>query len=235
MRIIDKNGIEITSPDLSAGKLVEEEILIASHDAVKAVDEEWHYEIVKEYTNGGKDVKKVIDVEAVESKEAWVETEKVYRYVLYTAAELAAKALEENRRPLSIIDVIKMLLPQQVNTIDVDDNTAIRMKGFYPEWSANSVYNIGFKVQYNDKLWRVVQAHTSQDGWEPENVPAIFEQINETHAGTMTDPIPCDGNMALVNGSYYYQDGKLYICTRDTVNPVYHALSELINLYVEEA
>ena len=27
---------------------------------------------------------------------------------------------------------------------------------------------------------------------------------------------------------------KVYRCTRDTVNPVYNALSELVGLYVEE-
>ena len=31
------------------------------------------------------------------------------------------------------------------------------------------------------------------------------------------------------------QDGKIYRCIRDTGNPVYNALSELVGLYVEEA
>ena len=41
--------------------------------------------------------------------------------------------------------------------------------------------------------------------------------------------------MALVNGLYYTPGGVLYLCNRDTVNPVYHALSELVGLYVEVA
>lgn len=48
------------------------------------------------------------------------------------------------------------------------------------------------------------------------------------------DPIPYCGNMALESGKYYSQDGKVYKCTRDTGNPVYNALSELVGLYVEE-
>lgn len=43
------------------------------------------------------------------------------------------------------------------------------------------------------------------------------------------------GNRALESGKYYSQDGKVYRCTRDTGNPVYNALSELVGLYVEEA
>jgi hypothetical protein len=39
--------------------------------------------------------------------------------------------------------------------------------------------------------------------------------------------------MALKNGKYYIQDGVIYLCNRDTGNPVYNALAELVGLYVE--
>ena len=38
--------------------------------------------------------------------------------------------------------------------------------------------------------------------------------------------------MALENGKYYSQDGVTYLCNRDTVNPVYNPLRELVGLYV---
>ena len=143
--------------------------------------------------------------------------------------------LEEASRPLRSEEVLAMLIPQQINTLAVDDNTALRMPAFYPEWAAGAAYTVGHKVRRNGKLWRVVQAHTSQTGWEPENAASLWEQINETHAGTMDDPIPYSGNMALTNGLYYMQDWVIYKCTRDTGNPVYHALSDLVGLYVEKA
>ena len=39
--------------------------------------------------------------------------------------------------------------------------------------------------------------------------------------------------MALENGKYYSQDGTTYLCNRDTVNPVYNPLRELVGIYVE--
>ena len=39
--------------------------------------------------------------------------------------------------------------------------------------------------------------------------------------------------MSLYNGKYYSQDGVTYLCDRDTVNPVYNKLSELVRIYVE--
>lgn len=143
--------------------------------------------------------------------------------------------LEEASRPLSAQDVLAMLIPQQINGLTVDDNTALRMLEFYPAWSVGTAYTVGYKVKRNGKLWRVLQAHTSQTGWEPETAASLWEQIDETHAGTLDDPIPYDGNMALTSGLYYVQDWVIYKCTRDTGNPVYHALSELVGLYVERA
>ena len=128
-----------------------------------------------------------------------------------------------------------MLIAQQINTLTADDNTALRMTEFYPEWAADTEYTIGYKVQRNGKLWRCIQAHASQAGWEPENAASLWTEICESHAGTLEDPIPYSGNMALESGKYYMQDGKVYRCTRDTGNPVYNALSELVGLYVEEA
>lgn len=147
--------------------------------------------------------------------------------------EMRLAKIEENSRPMTEAEVNRMMIAAQVNTLAVDDNTALRMKDFYPEWTENTAYTVGFKVQRNGKLWRVVQAHTSQTGWEPENAASLWEQINETHSGTIDDPIPYDGNMALESGKHYIQNGVIYLCIRDTVNPVYNALADLVGLYVE--
>ena len=149
-------------------------------------------------------------------------------------AEAARFEAAEHTRPLTESEVSRMLIAQQINTLTVDDNTALRMVAFYPEWAENAEYTIGYKVQRNGKLWRCRQAHTSQTGWEPENAASLWTEICESHAGTLEDPIPYSGNMALESGKYYMQDGKVYRCIRDTGNPVYNALSELVGLYVEE-
>lgn len=91
MKIIDSNGVEIATPDLTKGYLKPETQTI-HHDAVAGVEEVSHYETIREYPNGGKDVKKVVDVKAVPAQEAYDEEVEVQRYVLYTAEELAAQA-----------------------------------------------------------------------------------------------------------------------------------------------
>ena len=158
-----------------------------------------------------------------------------------TAEEIAAIQEEqssyeayERTRPLTAEEVTALLIRQQINTLTVDDNTALRMVGFYPEWATDTAYTAGYKVQYGGKLWRCKQAHTAIATWEPENAASLWEVINETHDGTKYGPIPYDGNMALESGKYYIQDEVVYLCNRDTGQPVYNALSELVGLYVTE-
>ena len=151
-------------------------------------------------------------------------------------AEQAAYEAAERTRPLTAEEVTAMLIRQQINTLEVDDNTALRMVEFYPEWASGQAYTAGFKVQRGGKLWSCLQAHTSQTGWEPStDTASLWTEICETHNGTLADPIPYDGNMALESGKYYIQDYVIYKCTRDTINPVYQPLSELVGLYVEIA
>lgn len=144
-------------------------------------------------------------------------------------------AIAERTRPLTEQEVSRMLIAQQINTLPVDDNTALRMKEFYPEWAPDIAYSVGFKVQRKGKLYSVLQAHTAQTGWEPENAASLWVEINETHDGSIDDPIPYSGNMALENGKYYIQDNGIYLCFRDTVNPVYNPLAELLGVYVKDS
>lgn len=163
-------------------------------------------------------------------------------YIDMTAAEIAAMQdavaraeAEEKRRPLSLGEVQEMMVRQQINTLLVDDATALRMVAYYPEWTDGTAYASGDRVVYNGDLYKVLQAHTSQETWLPgAGTESLYTRIDEQHDGTKYDPIPYSGNMALEAGKYYTQSGKTYLCNRDTGNPVYHALAELVGLYATE-
>ena len=112
MKILDENNVELPSPDLSKGRLVEERLFISHHPAVEAAAEQWHYVTVAKYPNGGKDVVKVIDAPGAEAKDAWNEYELIQRYVPYTEEELAA--MEEARnKPTPQDDIDAMTIDHE--------------------------------------------------------------------------------------------------------------------------
>lgn len=164
------------------------------------------------------------------------------QYIEMTSEEIAAMEAEaarfearERTRPLSLGEVQEMMVRQQINTLAVDDATALRMVAYYPDWTAGTAYAAGDRLVYNGNLYRVLTAHTAQETWLPgTGTESLYTRIDEQHDGTKYDPIPYDGNMALEAGKYYIQSGNTYLCNRDTGNPVYHALAELVGLYVTE-
>ena len=97
--------------------------------------------------------------------------------------------------------------------------------------------NAGYRFQYDGGLWKTLQPGYTFDGvYAPgQGTESVYTRIDESHAGTLEDPIPYEGNMELFSGKYYSQDGVVYRCTRDSGQPLYHKLSELVGLYVEVA
>ena len=166
-------------------------------------------------------------------------------YLELSAEELAAMEADaakfeayECTRPLTAEEVNSMLIRQQINSLAVDDSTALRMREFYPDWEdmiGQTVEKAGFRFKHGGYLYKTIPAnHTFQADWVPgAGTESIYTRIDESHAGTLTDPIPYSGNMALEAGKYYSQSGEVYLCTRDTVNPVHNALADLVGLYVE--
>lgn len=123
------------------------------------------------------------------------------------------------------------IIEQAVQSLD--EGTALTAVTLYPRWAEAADYAEGILVQHGDGLFRCLQAHTALAGWEPEIAASLWERIQLTHAGTREDPIPYEGNMVLHSGKYYSQKGAVYLCFRDTVNPVVQDLQALVGLYVE--
>lgn len=96
MKIIDETGAVVENPDLTLGYLTTstEEV---THPAVEGVEEQWHWETVTEYPNGGKDVQKIVDRPGVQAQEEWVEQVPIQKYIRYTAEELAAQKKHAKR------------------------------------------------------------------------------------------------------------------------------------------
>ena len=116
MKIIDENGEAIENPDLTLGYLVDDTEPV-EHPAVEGVEEQWHWETVTEYPNGGKDVQRVVDVPGVQAQEEWVEQVPIQKYIRYTAEELAAQ--EEERKKAEA----REKLPETVAALQEENKT----------------------------------------------------------------------------------------------------------------
>ena len=117
----------------------------------------------------------------------------------------------------------------------LDDAAASQMALLFPSLKGDgNLIQSGARINWNGSVKRAAVDLWDTEPNNPDNAPTLWEELCKTHDGSRYDPIPYDGSMALENGKYYSQDGVVYLCSRDTVNPVYNPLRELVGIYVEE-
>lgn len=106
----------------------------------------------------------------------------------------------------------------------LDDAEAIKVKGVYfawdnlkkPEHEYHTVKK-GFKFSHNGQLYKTEQPeYTFVEHYVPGEVgtESLFTKIDETHAGTIDDPIPAERNMEYTYFLYYLdpENGLTYLC-----------------------
>lgn len=127
---------------------------------------------------------------------------------------LISKAFEMRKRMKSVFAL------SEIQAQALPDTQALAVPELYPAWEAGTAYGGEGQTQIvsrpNGHLYRCQQAHTSQEGWEPENAPALWVVIAASEAGTQDDPIPAARGMEYEYGKYYRdpEDGKTYLCQR---------------------
>lgn len=100
------------------------------------------------------------------------------------------------------------------------DTQALEVPLLYPAWEAGTAYGGEGQPKIVSRpdghLYRCQQAHTSQEGWEPENTPALWVVIANAEAGTAEDPITAARGMEYQYGLYYRdpEDNLVYLCER---------------------
>lgn len=130
-----------------------------------------------------------------------------------------------------------MMLPQaRAAFAELDDQEALKVKELADTWASkiNTEVEVGLRLWYDNKLYKVKQKHTVLEIYPPSlDTASLYEVIDETHAGTQEDPIPYTPPMEIFNGKYYTQNDILYKCTRDSEIALTHDLSALVGIYVE--
>lgn len=126
----------------------------------------------------------------------------------------------------------------------LNDQLALKYSAMYPVWvpgieiTQDDIDSRRDRYQYGDRLYKVVQAHTTQADWTPAATPALWTVIDVEHAGTIEDPIPAVAGMEYEYGKYYIEGETVYICQRTGEASggkitLYYLPSQLVGQYFE--
>ena len=100
----------------------------------------------------------------------------------------------------------------------IPDNLALKVAVLYDDFEdvIGQEVDQGFKFRYDGKVWKTVQPKEAIQSIYPPGVgtESLYAVINETNAGTISDPIPAQANMEYEYGKYYSENGVIYLCKR---------------------
>lgn len=101
--------------------------------------------------------------------------------------------------------------------VSLPDGDALEAVELFPAWRAGTAYALNDRVRCGEKLYKCVQAHTSQAGWEPDKTPALWTEVAKPgEIPVWKQPTGAQDAYRLGDKVHYPdKDGPVYISTVD--------------------
>ena len=102
-------------------------------------------------------------------------------------------------------------------SVSLPDEDALEAVELFPVWQADTAYSLGARIRFGDKLYKCVQAHTSQADWEPDKTPALWTEVAKPGEIPVWKQ-PTGAQDAYMTGDkvhYPDLDGPVYVSTVD--------------------
>ena len=123
----------------------------------------------------------------------------------------------------------KIFLAQQMNrfvqmsvqSANLTDEQAMQIADLYPDWAAMKAYAADEIVKYGvnadgeTQLYKVIQAHTSQEDWTPDTATSLYKKIGFTEDGVSIWTQPLGASDAYMKDDVVSFENQLWISTAD--------------------
>lgn len=133
--------------------------------------------------------------------------------------------------PETVIDNEELQAAISYTVANIPDQEALDCISIFPEWESYIGKSMpeGVRTQYEGKLYKSRQEIPTVLANQPPGIEtaALYVVIDQEHAGTLEDPIPYDQMMEVFAGKYYIEEGIVYICNRDSGQPLYATCASL--------
>ena len=92
-----------------------------------------------------------------------------------------------------------------------DDTKALAIQEFYDDWEVGVKYEVGTYIRYEEVLYKVITAHTSQSDWTPTSASSLFAKVLIDPTGeTINEWVQPDSTNPYMAGDKVTFNGKTY-------------------------
>ena len=109
-------------------------------------------------------------------------------------------------------DVLKAMARMAANDAKKieDDAKALEVKHLYPKWRAGVAQITGDRVNHEEDLYKCLQDHMTQEGWEPNAAPSLYAKILLPDEVTIYDWQQPDSTNPFMKGDVVSHKGKVW-------------------------
>lgn len=215
------NYVVVTNEWLAARNILPLPTMRKSKDGTKCLAHDEFFEAFKRYTEDGEDLDGLVyyphnskELNDLLASDEWTIDE--------------ANTNSVDFLQVAAINNLMNATKSNIQKYDLENTEVNQIVGMYPKWEEliGQTLEVGFKFQYNGKPYRVVQAHTTQEDWKPDEVKSLYNLVSN-HDGTKEDPIPYEHWLVLDKDLYYIENDTLYLCVTDSIVGYDSDLSQL--------
>ncbi len=95
----------------------------------------------------------------------------------------------------------------------IDDVTATEHTDLFSPWVSGVAYAVGALRQYNNQLYRCLQAHISQDDWTPDAATSLWSKVGNPAEEYPAWSQPIGSHDAYAEGDKVTHNGKKWVST----------------------
>lgn len=96
------------------------------------------------------------------------------------------------------------------------DEEALEAPMLFPRWNGNGQsYEVGDRVYYDGVLYKILQAHTSQETWTPTDSPSLFAEVLIPDPQIISEWEQPSSTNPYMKGDKVTHNGKTWICDID--------------------
>lgn len=108
---------------------------------------------------------------------------------------------------------LRPIIEKAMQSLGEED--ALEAVTLYPKWESGVQYEVGHRVRYNDILYRVLQAHTSQDNWTPDVAVSLYARVLIPDENVVSAWIQPDSTNPYMIGDKVSHNDKVWISDYD--------------------
>ena len=95
------------------------------------------------------------------------------------------------------------------------DEMSLQVPNLYPVWKEDAVYILGDRVLYNNVLYKVITAHTSQADWAPDVAISLFTKVLIPDTNVIPEWEQPNSTNPYMTGDKVTHNGKTWVSTID--------------------